>query len=283
MFDLHSHTTLSDGELSPEQLIEKFEKNSVELFSITDHNHSLVYENENYFKNLDIKYIKGTEIATSYNGVIIEILGYKVNHNVINEWYNDFFSKDNLISREVQLFEELKIISNSNGYSIDENLSMNNIVKGESKKTIYYYIAENLEKFEYKTYKEFFRKGLSNPTSKWFIDEGRFYPSIEEVINLIHKSGGIAILAHPYEYGFDDLEKLFIYLKGKNIDGIECFHPSCSMVNSIKLAQYCTENNLLGSGGSDFHRESRFIEVGARVHKDLFNFKCFDWIREIMK
>lgn len=278
MFDLHSHTNMSDGELTPQQLIKKFNDNDIKLFSITDHNHALAY---NYLDDCEIKYIKGTEIATSYNGFVIEILGYKIDHNIINKWYSKFFSDENISIREKKLFNELKIISNKNGFEIDNNLKMPKIEKGISKKTIYYYLADNYD-FGYKSYKEFFRKGLSNPSSKWFIDEGRYYPTIKEVIDLIHESGGIAILAHPYEYGIENLEEMFSHIIDLDIDGIECFHPSCAMINSIYLAKYCVENNLLGSGGSDFHRDSRYIPVGIRVQKDLFNFKCFDWIRELI-
>lgn len=57
--------------------------------------------------------------------------------------------------------------------------------------------------------KEFFRKGLSNPESEWFLDEGRTYPKLNDVINLIHKADSIAFLAHPYEYGFENFDDLF--------------------------------------------------------------------------
>ena len=279
MFDLHMHTKFSDGIYNPDELVERLKNEGVTLFSITDHNHSLAYEK---YDNFDLNYIKGTEIATSYEGVIIEILGYKVDHKVINEWYRDFYSADNLAKIENLLFNDLKEMSKENGYQVDQNLEMEKIEKGLSKKTIYYHLFEKYDDFEFKTYKEFFRRGLSNPESPWFLDEGRTYPSIKEVIDLIHKAGGIAFLAHPYEYGFDSFDKLFETLIDLGIDGIECFHPSCAMINSVKLAKYCVENKLLGSGGSDFHSDKRLVPLGVHINKNLFEFECFDWIRELL-
>lgn len=278
MFDLHMHTNLSDGELSVSELLSRLKENNIELFSITDHNHALAY---NYIDDtLQMKMIKGSEITSSYNGVVIEILAYKIDPKIINDWYFDFYSEENIIKNELKLFSELKEIAKKLGYEVSDDLKMDTITKGESKKTIYYYLKENYPNFVYPSYKVFFRTALSNPSSDFFIDEGRYYPSIKEVIDLIHKANGVAILAHPYEYGIADLDKLFEYLTSLNIDGIECFHPSMSINQSIKTARYCCEHKLLGSGGSDFHRDNRLISHGVRAHKDLLSMECFDWFNK---
>lgn len=280
MFDLHMHTNLSDGELSVSQLVKRLKAKNINLFSITDHNHALAY---NYLENVNIKYLTGCELATSYNGTIIEILGYNVDVEIINNWYYDFHREDNLIENENKLFLELKQLATKLDFELSDNLAMEKIEKGVSKKTVYYDLINNNSNFEFATYKEFFRAGLSNPESEWFIDEGRYYPSIPEVIDLIHQAEGVAILAHPYEYEIDDLKSLFEYLMDLNIDGIECFHPSASMVNSVKLVKFCSEHNLLGSGGSDFHRDQRLIPNGVYIHDEVLEYKCFDWLREYLK
>lgn len=279
MFDLHMHTSYSDGIYQPDQLVDRLKKENIELFSITDHNHSLAYEDYSFE---DIKYIKGTEIATSFEGVIIEILGYEINHKVINNWYNKFYSEENLKKNEQLLFNDLIRISKTNGYKINNSLAIEEIKKGVSKKIIFYYLQENYPDFPFKTYKDFFRKGLSNTKSEWFLNEGRTYPSLEEVIQLIHEADGLAVLAHPYEYGLDTLDNLFNTIKKMNINGIECFHPSASMYNSVKIAKYCVENNLIGSGGSDFHSDKRLVPLGVHINQELFKLECFNWIREIL-
>lgn len=278
MFDLHMHTNLSDGELSVNELLSRLKENNIKLFSITDHNHALAY---NYIEDtLQMKMIKGSEITTSYKGVVIEILAYNIEPKVINDWYNSFYSEENMIKNELKLFSEMKDLANKLDYKIPDNLEMSQIVKGESKKAIYYYLKENYSNFNYPSYKVFFRTALSNPDSEFFIDEGRYYPSIKEVIDLIHEAKGVAILAHPYEYGIDNIEELYEYLISLDIDGIECFHPSMSINQSIKTAKYCCQHNLLGSGGSDFHRDNRLISHGVLAHKDLLDMECFDWFNK---
>lgn len=280
MFDLHMHTNLSDGELSVSEVVERLEAINIEVFAITDHNHALAY---NEIDNKGLKMIKGTELTSSYNGTIIEFLGFHIDPKMINDWYNDFYSDENIIRKEYLLFEELKDLARSLGYNIPQDLKMRELVKGESKKTVFYYLQESNSDFEWKTYKEFFRKGLSNPGNPWFIDEGRYYPSPEEIINLIHDAGGMAFLAHPYEYGFDDLDSLFANLIKQGIDGIECFHPSATMLQSVKLVKYANEHNIYGSGGSDFHRDARGIPHGVHCHRDLLKTPAFDWLKEYLR
>ena len=83
-------------------------------------NHALAYE---CFDYNNYPCIPGTEIATSYKGEIIEILGYGIEPTVINEWYRDFYSRDNLEHIEITLFKRIqecaknKIISLMNHFN----------------------------------------------------------------------------------------------------------------------------------------------------------------------
>lgn len=278
MFDLHMHTTLSDGALSVSELTDRIKKANIDIFSITDHNHAKAYEG---LVVEGLKLIPGTELATSYQGTIIEILGYKIDYHYINQWYDEFYSSKNLEKNEQQLFLDLKQKAQQIGYQIPDSLTLTKIEKGISKKTIFNYLSTTYPDFEYKKYKTFFRQGLCNPQSDWFIDEGRFYTSIPETIDLIHQAGGIAFLAHPYEYGFKDNQKLFTTVQEYGIDGIECFHPSAAMKQSVSLSDYCCENNLWGSGGSDFHRDEREIPLGVYAHQKVLAKPCFDWIKGV--
>lgn len=272
--DLHMHTNLSDGELSVEELLNRLAVNNISLFSITDHNHAKAYD---YIEN-NRNMIIGTELTTSYKGVIIEILGYKIDPKVINNWFDDFYSDKNVKEKEIDLFENLKALANKLGYKIPQDLVMNEIVKGESKKVVYYYLKDKYKDFEFATYKAFFRQALSNPNSDWFINEGQYYPDIKTVLDLIHQANGVAILAHPHEYGLDNLNELYQYLQDLGIDGIESVHPSASMKQSVEIVKYCEDNKLLSSGGSDFHRDSRLIPHGINVHPQLLASSCFDWL-----
>lgn len=284
MIDLHLHTNLSDGELSPSELIAQINSKNITYFSVTDHNHSLFYDDlKNLTSDINAKLITGCEIATSYNGTIIEVLGYNVDTDKINSWYRNFYSKENLIKNETFLFNKLLDLCKENNLEVSENLSLNNIVKGCSKKVIYQALIKhenNNSKFNLSTYKSFFRKELSDPESKLFLNESLTYPPLEYVVNLIHNSGGLTFLAHPFEYGIKDLDALIIYLINKNyINGIECFHPSATTNNSKFLLDYCKKYKLFSSGGSDFHSFKKSNSLGVSLDDTILNSAEFNWLK----
>lgn len=280
MWDLHMHTNLSDGELTVEQLCTYLKKEKIKLFSITDHNHALAYKEK---LPTDIAYITGAELATSYKGKIIEIHGYLNDPKVINQWYRNFYSSENLVRNEQILFERIQKVAQKEGLNYTENLQMPEIKKGISKKTMYQDLVENNPALikTFPTYKTFFRQGLSDPESKFFINEGSTYPTRQEVIDLIHQAGGKAVLAHPYEYQFPDTMKELNLLR-QELDGIESFHPSASYRQSLAVVDFCNDNHLITSGGSDFHRFAKRVRVGVRVYEDLYEALPFQWLHEFI-
>lgn len=276
MFDFHLHTTKSDGVLSIEEMLDTLHLSSIQPFSITDHNHALAYE---CFDYNNYPCIPGTEIATSYKGEIIEILGYGIEPTVINEWYRDFYSQDNLKHIEITLFKRIQECAKKQNYLFDESLQLECFEKGSSKKIMYQELSKNNLEFakSYPTYKIFFRKGLSNPDSPFFIHEADTYLSFDETINLIHRAGGKAFLAHIFEY--DAFRKNgYIEEVKDRLDGIECFHPSIPMRESVKLFKYCEDNHLYVSGGSDFHKPERHIPFGVHLDSSFLLSSSFDWI-----
>lgn len=76
------------------------------------------------------------------------------------------------------------------------------------------------------------------------------YPDVRDVIDLIHSAGGIAVLAHPYQY---HNEELLEELTGNGLDGVEVWHPSHNEEQRAALEEYATTHHLLMTGGSDFH------------------------------
>lgn len=289
MIDLHMHTTLSDGTCSIEEILELANKSGLAYISITDHNHALAYENQNLSKFNSFKghVLYGCEIATSYNGFIIEILGYGIKPQVINSWYRNIYNDENLKKNETWLFNKLKKICIKENLRLDDNLTLGGIKKGCSKKIIY----ENLIKFQENTdvlglisYRDFFRHMLSNPEHPLFLNEAETYPLLRDTVDLIHASNGKAFLAHPFEYGFDNtLETSERIIKVASFDGIECFHPSAVIADSSKLINFCKDHSLYMSGGSDFHNYKRNTRVGlSSGNEPVSDEYILPWIKENM-
>lgn len=76
------------------------------------------------------------------------------------------------------------------------------------------------------------------------------YPDTREVLELIHSAGGIAVLAHPYEY---DSWELLEELVPLGLDGVEVYHPAHDEQQTADLLAFARQHGLLVTGGSDFH------------------------------
>lgn len=154
---------------------------------------------------------------------------------------------------------------------------------------IYYELIRHKENFnilgeEYvKSLNAFIRKELMNPESKFYVCINNIpKPMYKDVIDIIHKAGGKAFLAHPFEYRFSNTIKFIDELREeKELDGIECFHPSAMEDNKKEvLLDYARYNKLYISGGSDFHGEKKpGIEIGTgsgnlHIQKDFIE----EWV-----
>lgn len=150
-----------------------------------------------------------------------------------------------------------KIKKPTKAYEYVENLIYEEIIKHPEN---YRMLGEFAESFNI-----FFRKGLSNPESSYFMNYAEFRPQYKEVINIIHQAGGKAFLAHPFEYRVHNILKFIDDLrKEAELDGIECYHPSSANNNKKDiLVEYARKNGLFISGGSDYHgRIKPDIKIG---------------------
>lgn len=84
------------------------------------------------------------------------------------------------------------------------------------------------------------------------------FPDCREVLKLIHESGGIAVLAHPVNYNSFELMEELIPL---GLDGVEVYHPSADVDTSAYLYRKAKSQELLVTGGSDFHGMYNFRQV----------------------
>ena len=145
------------------------------------------------------------------------------------------------------------------------------LVKYESNK-------EKLNEDVWASFSNFYRRGLTNPKSKLFINHAEFKPSIKEMVNLIHENDGIAFLAHPYQYKFEDTEEFLDRIYNEvALDGVECFYTTFSEEQTNYLLDFAKKRNLLISGESDYHgtrKENHNLSVGRgnlKISKDIIN------------
>ena len=261
MIDLHTHTNNSDGTKTPLELLKEANDKNLEVLSITDHNTCKSYED---LENINIsevykgKIIVGCEFTSTFDERLIEILGYGFNYKDVQEYLNQRYD-EKIGTKNVQiLFNRLKDLFDK--YNIKYNPDNLHYPKKDNdffEKSFYdefMKYPQNKEIIIFNSFSDFFRKGLTNPKSKMYIRAVEFKPSVKEIIDVIHKSGGKAFLAHPFQYKFNNTEEFLNKLYDKNaFDGIECFYTTFSKEQSDYLVEFAKKRKLLISGGSDYH------------------------------
>lgn len=262
MIDLHCHSNNSDGDLYPSELLNKAEELKLSYFSITDHNNCLAYKNLDT-SNFSGTLIRGVEIVTSFEKHIIEILGYGMKIEEIN-LYNKKDKEEQLKYAKI-IYNKLIDIFNNKGIGYTKGLEINKIIdKNCTTGKVKQYLYQDLLKYKtnkeiigediLSSYSNFNKKGLNNPNSILFISEYTRFPNIEEVVNLIHRNGGLCFLAHIYQYNVDNhIEFLNRILDKVKIDGVETYHSSFSKKQTEEINAYVDKIHLYKSGGSDYH------------------------------
>lgn len=240
--DFHVHTSVSDGSLSPFQVVAEAYNLKIDALGITDHDtmQGIAYA-EAAGRKYGIEIVPGVELSTDYEGKEIHILGYYCDPN------NPLLKKNlkrirlNRYDRMVKMIEKLKKL----GIYIELS-DVLKIVKGEMLGRPHLAIALCKEGY-CKTPAEAFKKyiGFNCPA---YVERIKFTPY--DAIFLIRSAKGIPVLAHPGLYKED---RLIPSLVSAGLLGIEVFHPDHQILTSYKYLKMAKKYNLLVTGGSDFH------------------------------
>lgn len=241
--DLHLHTHYSDGKYSVKQLLDLIKEKDIKLFSITDHDTiESIYELEEISKTEELNYIPGIEFSTDYDGREIHILGYNIDYeSVAFRSHIENFRK-NRIDRILKIIEKLNYLGLK--FQPEEFFKY----YGETKSIGRPHIAEYIHKLGYvKSYHEAFHKYIGDFRVAFF---KKHSPDTLSVLNLIKEIGGVSFLAHP---GKNFLWSKIDSLVNAGLDGIEVYNPVHKSDKARKFERFAEENNLMITGGSDFH------------------------------
>ena len=255
--DLHIHTYYSDGVFSPAQIAAMAREAGLSLISMTDHD-SLAGLEEKTRAAADsgLSYMPGWEVSAYRGDLKVHILGYGCR---ICAPYEQFLRA----RREGALARAEDIIARANEYfGLDVTLA--DAERFHQKKDaplhtmhIVAAFAERLDRDNGDLYAAAFEPG--KPCHSLI---GR--PSPQDAIDVIHASGGIAVLAHPgrIKLSAERRFSLMDELVGRGLDGIECSHSDHTEEQTAQFAAYARLRGLLQTGGSDFHAEGRSRVIG---------------------
>ncbi len=292
MIDLHMHTHYSDGTDNLSELLQNAENKKLEIISITDHDQIGSYQElENHpslRKLFSGMIIPGSELKAVYRGIAIEVLAYGIDYKKLRIHQIDQDEVQNEALKELtRRMEQLGFRYNLENLYIDRT--------DPAKQWASYVVAsemlrhpeneELVKKYGNFTATSFFRMHASNPKSVFYYDESVHFLSLPETIERIHEAGGLAFLAHPFLYPFDDkVEMIEEILKTTKIDGIEAEYPLFSSEERETIKKYAHQYHKYISGGSDYHAKTKpDIEMGTgknhnlNISKDLVK----DWIEQV--
>ena len=262
IIDLHIHTNVSDGVLSPKEVIDMAVKNGAGVIAIADHDTVDAYSDElfDYAEERNIILVPAVEISTKTKKCGIHVLGY--NFDLSDEHFKEELSKLRN-ARHDYLFDVASKISEL-GYVINtEELDKieavtkahiaNDVVSNEKN-------AELLIKnFGHIPNKGEFIETIMNEGCPAYVKKRSISPT--EAAKLIRSAGGKAVLAHPVAYKYEDGltdEDILDLVKDMNVDAIDAnYHYVDRNDNRIDESahwrEFAEKHNLLCSVGSDFH------------------------------
>ena len=261
--DLHVHSNNSDGSDSVENLVKEIKKANLEIFALTDHDTIAGCIEITKYIPENIKFIPSIELTCQTGDIKCHILGF--NCNPADEKLNALIQKGKELRRK-KLETRLDYIKNVLHIDLT-NDELNWLYSRKS--VVKTHLANLLVKRKMaKTNVEAMQKYLDG------IKTGNTRFSIEEARDAIVTSGGIPVWAHPFggegekhiahEKFMPRLEKMIAY----GIKGLECYYSRYTLDEVKFLINCANSNNLLISGGSDYHGTNKENIQLAKLNVD---------------
>ncbi len=249
--DLHTHSSCSDGTMTPATLVEHAKQAGLSAIALTDHD-TMEGVPEAMARGLEqgVEVIPGIEISSSYNNMFMHILGYGLRHD------DPVLIKRLTKIQKARNLRNEKIISKLCKLGIEVTMSDLKTYSKEGQTGRPHIARLLLDRKVVRTQHDAFSRYLGKGGRAY---EDRFRYEAGVAINMIRDAGGLAILAHPVTITprLAGIRKLVKTLQDMGLEGIEVYHPAHSPGLTRILKQVAMENEMLITGGSDFHGDNK--------------------------
>jgi len=246
-FDLHSHSTVSDGTYTPTELVRYAAAQGVEVMALTDHDDLGGLEEARVAAvEQGIQLVNGVEISVSWNGRTIHVVGLRVDpgHAELQAGLENI--RAGRQTRAAAIAAELDKVGISGSLEGAQAYAHERII---SRTHFARFLVANGHAKDVKTvFKKFLVKGKPGHVSHRWAD-------MAEAIGWIKSSGGIAVLAHPgrYDIGKMTLHALFAAFKEAGGEAVEVVSGSHTPDQYRLFTEFAKQYGLLSSVGSDYH------------------------------
>lgn len=261
LYDLHSHTTASDGLLSPEALVQRAVDMRVGVLAITDHDtvagvvpaRAAVQQSD-----LPLHIVAGVEASTLWENHEIHIvgLGMDIAHPALTAFLaGQASTRWQRAERIAERLEKARIpdaLAGAQRLAQGENITRGHFAR--------YLIEQGKAENMAQVFKNYLARGKTGYVPpEWC--------TMKQAIDAIHHSGGCAVLAHPGRYGLSAkwLKRLIAQFTLSGGDAMEVAQCQQPPNERSQLAVYARDHNLAASQGSDFHQPCPWIELGRKL------------------
>ncbi|MBB1077744.1 PHP domain-containing protein [Rhodoferax sp. 4810] len=256
--DLHCHSVISDGTLSPEELAQRAKTNGVNLWALTDHDEiGGQARAAAAAAALGLDYLTGVEISVSFLNQTVHIvgLGFDANNAVLRQGLVQ--TRGGRAQRAREMADDLARVGIKGTFEGALTYAGNHDLISRT-----HFARFLVETGVCKDTYEVFRKYLTEGKPGYVAHR---WATLKEAVTWITEASGMAVVAHPARYKFSANEEfaLFTEFKGMGGRGVEVVTGSHSAAEAITYADIALEFGLAASRGSDFHspQESR-VDLG---------------------
>ncbi|TCP92220.1 hypothetical protein EDC44_12420 [Cricetibacter osteomyelitidis] len=257
-FDLHCHSTASDGVLSPTEVVQRANEQGVNVLALTDHDTiSGITEARAEAERLNMQLISGVEISTQWENRGIHIVGLSFDENSPEMRALLANQAELRQQRAVEIGRKLEKANVPNAYEGAKSLANGEVTRAHYAR---YLVQIGKVSSEQQAFKRYLSQGKPCYVKSQWCD-------IPTAIQTIHAAGGIAVLAHPLRYTLTAkwIRRLIADFKCWQGDGLEVAGCGQSPDQRQLLARWANEFELKGSVGSDFHFPCGWVELGKSL------------------
>lgn len=256
--DLHTHSTFSDGTLTPTEIVELAEELGLTAVALTDHNNvDGLSELLAAGKGKQVKTVAGAEFSVDYEGTELHLLGLYLPEGC--------FDRVSALMEDVNRRKEesnLALVAAlaKAGYRLDYEKIKASTPKGKLNRAN---IAQALMEAGYVSSVDEAFKRLLGKNVGYYVEPRRL--TVWQMLELIREVGGVSVLAHPFlNLNESQLEEFLPRAKACGLVGMECRYSEFSPQQTQCALALAERFGLLPSGGSDFHGDRKpHIQLGT--------------------
>lgn len=257
VYDLHCHSTASDGALSPTELVQRAQSRGVTALALTDHDTTQgLAEAQQTAQTLGMRFIHGIELSTNWQNKCLHIVGLG-----IDPTYPPLAEATQNL-QNIRLLRAEKMAEKLAKKGIEGALEAVKKAAGEGMITRTHFADFLVSQFHVDSQQDAFDRYLAKGKLAYVATP---WAELEQAVGWITQSGGVAVLAHPLRYGLTAswmrrLLEAFKLMGGQAIEVVTGRHNP-DEIN--QLANYAKRFDMAGSVGSDFHSpENQWVELG---------------------